>query len=229
MKPVSKARWPWMTIGLVALQVFVFSLEKRAMRWRFIDLLMHDYALSGANIAVNFWGELPRFISHTFLHANESHLIGNMVFFLLFAPAVERTVGSLTFLVCYFVWGIAAALTQVFFSPFTAQLIGASGAISGAAGAFFVLFPLRMPVTFLNPLVGKAVSKVPAFFFIGLWFLGQLHDGFRALMPDPLSSQLARVATWAHVGGFAAGAISIVPYIFFKKSGGGNVEEGKTN
>ncbi len=205
---------PWASIVLVALQFFVFSVEKRAMRWGFFDLMLHDYALNGTNALNNFWQEFPHFFSHLFMHANEAHLIGNSVFFLLFAPAVERRIGRPLFILCYFSWGMAAALSQLYFAPFTTNLIGASGAISGVAGAFFVLFPLRMPTTFLSPVFGRFWSRIPAFFFIGLWFLGQLHDGFRALMPDPLPGQLAIVASWAHIGGFFIGALCMFPALF---------------
>jgi len=210
----SKRGWPWVTTGLVCLQVYVFSCEKRAMQWGIINYLLDDFAFSWTHFLANPFSQTPNLVSHTFLHANEAHIIGNLLFFLLFAPAVERTMGSLFFLVSYVFWGCVAALTQGFFSPFTSGLIGASGAISGAAGAFFVLYPLRMPVTFLAPVFGRIMAKIPAFFFIGLWFVGQLHDGFQSLMPAPFGAQITPIAHWAHIGGFAAGALTVVPFLF---------------
>ncbi len=194
---------PWASLGIAATQLYVFLLEQRALRWGLLNTMVDDYAFRWSGFIQQPLVELPRLLSCTFLHANGSHLLGNLVFFLLFASAVEKAMGPLWFVAGYFVWGAVAALTQGFFSPFDSGLIGASGAISGVAGAFFVLFPLAKPV-----------HKIPAFFLIGLWFVSQLNDGFRLLLPDPLEDHAARVAYWAHIGGFAAGALSVFPLIF---------------
>ena len=113
--------------------------------------------------------------------------------------------------------GALAGLTQGLFSPFSHGLIGASGAISGVAGAFFVLFPLKSPPHFIGFLLGPWIAKIPAFFWIGLWFLNQLREGLLFLMPEQLAGQVSLIGYWAHIGGFAAGALTMVPYIFFAK------------
>ena len=206
--------WPWTTTVLVALMVYAFGMERHAMSWGIINQMMDDFSFNWTAFLSNPMGNWPRFISHTFMHANTSHIVGNVIFFLLFAPAVERETGHLLFAFLYMVWGVAAASLQGFFEPYSQGLIGASGAISGAAGAYFVLFPLKSPPNFLTRVFGHWLRAVPAFFWIGLWFLAQLKGGFRAVMPDMAPGETIQVAYWAHVGGFGAGALSMAPLLW---------------
>ena len=124
--------------------------------------------------------------------------------------------GAPLFLLGYFLGGALAALTQGYFSPFGGGLIGASGAISWAAGAFFVLFPLKVPSRFWGQWLGPLLSKIPAFFYIGLWFLSQFQGGFVSLLAVSMETDVAMVAHWAHIGGFAAGAVMAIPWIWQK-------------
>lgn len=229
MEGSSRYHGPWATLLLVFFNSFVFLLEKRALNVGVLQFLFDDYAFSPSKFFADPLTEFPTLITHLFLHANDAHLIGNMLFFLLFAFSVERVVGSVAFLLSYCVWGAVAGFMHVFFSPFTAGLIGASGAISGTAGAFFVLYPLKTPLGGLverlkgrhfNFLVQalKGVTYVPAFVFIGLWFLLQIQAGFLSLVPSPVSGQFETVAYWAHIGGFAAGALTILPVRWVRQS-----------
>jgi len=210
----SRFAFPIAATTLVALMIYAFIMEMRALRWGIINHVMEDFAFAWNPFLQNQWGNLPKLLSHTFLHANTAHIAGNLIFFALFAPAVERATGHVLFVVLYLVWGVSAACTQGFFEPFSSGMIGASGAISGAAGAYFVLYPLRTPPSLLMRPFGKFVSNIPAFFWIGLWFVAQLKGGFRSLVPDLLAGE--RVAYWAHIGGFAAGALSVAPLLWMK-------------
>ncbi|MBV9080469.1 MAG: rhomboid family intramembrane serine protease [Elusimicrobia bacterium] len=198
---------PIASFTLAAIMIYAFGMEKHAMEWGIINRLMNDFSFAWVPFRDDPWNNFPRLLSHTFLHANTAHITGNLIFFLLFAPAVEQATGHLLVVVLYFLWGIAAAVTQGFFEPYASGLVGASGAISGAAGAYFVLFPLRTPIRWL----GRFLAGLPAFFWIGLWFIAQLKGGYRSLLPDVLPGE--KVAYWAHVGGFAAGAVSVGPLI----------------
>jgi membrane associated rhomboid family serine protease len=212
-----RSRWPVpvTTLVLVGLMFYAFGMELHAFRWGIIGHVMDDFAFAWPRFLEDPLSQLPRLLSHTFLHANQAHIVGNVVFFLIFAPAVERTFGHLLFAVCYLIWGVAAACTQGFFEPFGSGMIGASGAISGAAGAYFVLFPLQTPPTLLMRPFGRFAASIPAFFWIGLWFLAQLKGGYRSLAPDLLPGEA--IAYWAHVGGFAAGALSAAPFVMASK------------
>lgn len=142
-----------------------------------------------------------------FLHGGFLHLAGNMLFLWIFGDNVEDALGHGRFLLFYLACGASATLLQAFLSPVsTIPNLGASGAIAGVLGAYFVLYPRArvvtiVPLFFLFPLV-----EIPAGLYLLGWFLMQFWMG---------SSQLASVgrggagqggvAFWAHVGGFVAG------------------------
>jgi len=146
-------------------------------------------------------------VSSMFLHGGWGHLLGNMWFLWIFGNNVEDSMGHLRFLVFYLLCGVAAAAFQVLSAPdSTIPMVGASGAIGGVMGAYIVLYP-RVRVHLLLWL-GFYVSTmvVPAFFMLGYWFLIQLLLG--AVAP----SGGGGVAFWAHVGGFAAGALLVLAF-----------------
>ncbi len=214
----TRLRVPWVTLSLAAAFALAYVGEMRAPGWGALEAVFDDYGFNWARFVAHPGREFPTLITSAFLHGDRAHLLGNVVFFLLFASAVERAFGPRLFLICHLLWGAAAALLNGYFSPFS-SVIGASGAISGAAGAFFVLHPLRMPAGILerrmprtqfNVLaqVLRLVGSVPAVFYVGLWFLLQLKLGFYSLMPHGTAGAFSLVAYWAHVGGFAAGALT---------------------
>jgi membrane associated rhomboid family serine protease len=139
-----------------------------------------------------------------FLHGGWLHLIGNMWFLRLFGNNVEDSMGRLRFLAFYLVCGVAAAMAQVLSAPSSIMpMVGASGAISGVMGGYLVLYP-RVRVFTLVPL-GIFVTSValPAWAMIGYWILLQVLGGLGS------TTEAGGVAFWAHVGGFAAGALLI--------------------
>lgn len=208
---------PWGTLLLVFISVLVFWWEMRAENVGILGILFDDFSFNWARFIQAPLAEAPRLISYGFFHADLSHLVSNLVFFALFATSVEQRVGTLPFLLLYLAWGACAGLSQGLFSPFSRGLIGASGAIFGTAGAFFVLYPLNTPPRFLGSLLGRWILKIPAFFWIGLWIMDQLHQGFVILAPNPYAQDLTMIGYWAHVGGFAVGALSMAPFIFRRR------------
>ena len=131
-----------------------------------------------------------------FLHGGFEHLLGNMWFLWIFGPAVESRLGGGRYLLVYLLAGIGAALIQAVFLPGSGvPMIGASGAISGVLGAYFLLFPTAWILTLLWPLP-PIFFWFPAAFFIGYWVLIQVLYG---------ALGLPGVAWWAHVGGFTVG------------------------
>ena len=133
-------------------------------------------------------------LTSMFLHGGWLHLIGNMWFLWVFGDNVEEALGRLRFLAFYFLVGIVAALVQCFSMPSSlAPMIGASGAVAGALGGYVMLYPRARIVTVLAPFVWYPFA-VPAWVFLGLWFLGQFFIG-----------KESGVAWMAHVGGFLAG------------------------
>jgi membrane associated rhomboid family serine protease len=127
-----------------------------------------------------------------FLHANITHLIGNLLYLLTFGPAIEWALGAPRFALYYLAWGIVASAAHTYID-LNAEIpvVGASGAIGGILGAYLLLFPANK-IELIIPFVPVPV-EISAWILLGLWFLFQVVfkvDG---------------VANWAHVGGFMAG------------------------
>lgn len=139
-----------------------------------------------------------------FLHAGWLHLGGNMLFLWIFGNNVEDRLRPPAFLVFYLVGGVAAAALQILFGPDAAiPNVGASGAVAAVLGAYLVLFPHARVVTavffFFITLI-----ELPAVVVLGFWFVIQLFSGVGSLGG---SAGGGGVAYWAHIGGFAAGAL----------------------
>jgi len=144
-------------------------------------------------------------VTSMFMHGGWFHLISNMWFLWIFGNNVEDSMGHVRFAAFYLLCGLVAAALQVASNPDSGiPMVGASGAIGGVMGAYVVLYP-RVHVHLLI-FLGFFVTTVavPAFFMLGYWFLLQLFGGFGSLNVEE-----GGVAFWAHVGGFAAGALLI--------------------
>ncbi len=142
-------------------------------------------------------------VTSMFMHADWLHLFGNMLFLYIFGDNVEDIFGHVGYLIFYIFCGLAAAFTHIsslYFIPtyqnyFNIGVVGASGAISGVLGAYFVLFPRAR----ILALVTYFILPVPAVIFLGFWFLIQwLYVLFKIY---------SEVAYWAHIGGFIMGMI----------------------
>jgi membrane associated rhomboid family serine protease len=145
-------------------------------------------------------------LSSMFLHMGWAHLIGNMMYLWIFGTNVEDRMGHRRYLFFYLLCGVFAALAQVSLFP-TAKtpMIGASGAIAGVMGAYFLLYP-KAKITALVPIwIFLRVMEVPAILFLGFWFLLQAFQGWGALAGGAAGG----VAWWAHAGGFLAGGVLV--------------------
>jgi len=150
--------------------------------------------------------ELLTPVTAMFLHAGWMHMLGNMLYLYIFGDNVEDTLGHGAYLLFYNLCGAASFAVQVFFQPASGvPNLGASGAIAGVLGAYFVLFPRARVVTLLPLFVIFTVVEIPAVVFLGLWFLIQFLSGAASL--GRASATSGGVAWWAHIGGFVAGAI----------------------
>jgi len=152
------------------------------------------------------WG--VSWITSMFLHGSWDHILGNMLFLFIFGKNVEDAFGPLRYLVFYFAGGFAATATQtamtlLFGSAAEAHTanLGASGAIAAVLGAYFVLYPNSRVLT----LVLWFPVRIPAYYFLGFWFLYQLVEANFGLFGAKANG--GGVAFFAHVGGFAFGAL----------------------
>jgi membrane associated rhomboid family serine protease len=143
-----------------------------------------------------------------FIHGGWFHIIGNMLFLWVFGDNVEDAFGHLPYLLFYLLAGIAATAAQVAVdSDSFLPMIGASGAIAGVLGAYWVLHPLAS-ISVLIPPIFFWAFKIPAFLLIGFWFFLQLFSGVATLGYEAVGAG-GGVAWWAHIGGFAAGVILV--------------------
>ena len=154
-------------------------------------------------------------LTSMFMHGSWLHLIGNMLFLWIFGNNVEDAMGKVRFLAFYLLSGIAATALQTVVTlaagtdmAAAVPNVGASGAVSGVLGAYLVVLPNAMVLT----LVFYFLLEVPAFFFLGVWFLFQLWEGGFSLTQPEVNGG---VAFFAHVGGFVFGAATV--RIFMKR------------
>ena len=192
------ARWPVVTLLLIAANAYAFFLEL-ANGERFVYL--HS-VIPARIMAGHSWGTL---LTAMFLHASWSHILGNMIFFWAFGPAMEDVMGRFRFLTFYLTGGIIAMLAQVLAAPASrVPNLGASGAIAAVMGAFIVTYPRDRIRTLLWFIILFRVTYVPAALLIGVWALLQLFNA------GAVSGhvQTGGVAYMAHVGGFLFGVLT---------------------
>jgi membrane associated rhomboid family serine protease len=210
-------RTPIVTWALIAANFLVWFWELGSRGSRIDHYAFYPCAVSGPCEAVArghlAWPEGT--VSSMFVHASWLHILGNMLFLFIFGNNVEDVMGRLRFLVFYLASGFAAALSQTWVTLHWASAqaasipnVGASGAIAGVLGAYFVLLPHARVVTLL---FGFLPWRLSAAFFLGFWFLLQLWEsGFSLTHPAAGGG----VAFAAHVGGFLFGAIAVRAFQF---------------
>lgn len=137
-------------------------------------------------------------LTSMFMHGSWGHIIGNMVYLLIFGDQIEDRYGHLKFLVFYLFTGVVAGVAHVVTDPTSVlPCLGASGAIAGVLGAYCVMYPANT----VRVLVFRDIIHLPAFIVLGLWGVMQVLGHFG----NPSSG--GGVAYMAHVGGFAAGVV----------------------
>jgi membrane associated rhomboid family serine protease len=169
-----------------------------------LEGFVNRHALVSARLLANPGDEaqLLTLGSHMFLHGGLAHVVGNCWFLWIFGNNVEDRLGHGRYLLFYLASGLAAAALQIAVEPSAAvPMLGASGAISGVLGAYFILLPTAWIVTLVPWIV--PIVPVPAFVFLILWFALQTVNGFGVLLNGAAGD--GGVAWWAHAGGFLAG------------------------
>jgi membrane associated rhomboid family serine protease len=148
---------------------------------------------------------IPIFTS-MFLHGGWLHVLGNMWFLYIFGDNVEDRVGHVRYIFFYLLCGIGAALFQTILMPNSnVPMVGASGAIAGILGAYFMLFPGSRILTLVPIFIFIQLMEIPAVVFLIIWFFFQFLQG--AMTRDVTGGG---VAWWAHIGGFLTGILLIL-------------------
>ena len=189
---------PVVTIGLIGINALAFLYELQLSDSQLDHLVREAGVVPAAFSAIDL-------VTSLFLHGGWVHFLGNMLYLWIFGDNVEYRFGHGRFLLFYVVCGAAAAFTQVLINPAsTVPMIGASGAIAGVMGAYFVLFPQSRVLAAVFIIFIIDIIEIPALFFLGIWFLMQLFSGVGSLVETAEGG----IAFFAHVGGFAAGALT---------------------
>ena len=195
------SRIPYVTYALIAINVliFIFNLNPETQaEFYYTYGLVPSWVSQGQG--------LSGYLTSMFLHGGWMHLIGNMLFLWIFGDNIEDTLGHIPYLIFYVLTGIAAAGLHVFLNPTSeVPLIGASGAIAGVMGGYWLLFPkARVDILIFFVIIIRTFT-IPAFIVLSLWLAMQVFSGFST------SSGGGGVAYWAHFGGFVAGALVMIP------------------
>jgi len=192
---------PYITVTIIILN---------ALAWLF-ELMMPPEILQ---VFLQVYGVVPAsfhastLLTSMFLHASWSHVIGNMWYLWIFGDNVEDRLGHGRFIVFYLFCGIAAALGQIAMDPgSTVPTIGASGAIAGVMGAYFVLYPRARVLALVTLIFFWDVIEVPATVLLGIWFLMQLFSA--GAIAVTASAGGGGVAFMAHVAGFLTGVVAV--------------------
>jgi rhomboid family protein len=203
---------PVAVYGLIGLNVFVFALEL-TLPHEDLERAFYLFGIVPARFTHPSWAEWVGFRSDDywpfltcmFLHGGWAHIIGNMWTLWIFGDNVEDRMGPVRFTVFYLVCGLVAGIVHWFTNPHSAvPTVGASGAIAGVMGAYFLLFPHARVVVLVPILFLPLFFEVPAVAYLLIWALSQVYSGALALAGP---ENVGGVAWWAHVGGFAAGAV----------------------
>jgi len=210
---------PFINYMLILINIFVFYKEI-TLPPNQLDVFIHQFGLIPQNIVSVSWRSVlnadlklyATLFTSIFIHGNLLHIAGNMLYLWVFGDNVEDRLGHLKYLFFYLLVGVAGNLTHIYFNT-NSQIptIGASGAVAGVMGAYFLAFPKAKVLTLIPVFFFFTITQIKAMFFLFLWFLLQLINGLTSFGPG---HETQMVAWWAHTGGFAAGALG---YLILRK------------
>lgn len=198
--------FPLITLLVIAMNVWVFF-ETFFNATVPPDMTLNQYGLVPYNLIRSPVTEYPAIYSSMFLHAGFWHLAGNMLYLWIFGNNIEDVLGKFKYILFYLVCGTIAALGHIATdSDSIIPMVGASGAVSGVLGAYMVLFPYARIKTLIFIVIFVTVIRIPALVLLGLWIAIQVLNGMAVAGGAP------GVAWFAHIGGFLAGMILILPF-----------------
>lgn len=206
---------PYITYFLIGLNLVIYFFEwqlglqnaaaERALVFQFAAIPHREIGLlTGVPVFSPVGALLPVFTS-MFLHAGWVHVLGNMWMLWIFGDNIEDYLGHFAFLVFYLLCGMAAGITHVLFNANSRiPIVGASGAIAGVMGAYFILYPHARVLIWFPPIF---IFPAPAWLMLGYWGVSQFLSG--AASSIATTTQASGIAFWAHVGGFVVGILLI--------------------
>lgn len=189
---------PYLTIGLIIINLLIFFFEL-SLDNRSLNRLLMEYGLIPVLISEQSYSlaAYSPLVTSMFLHGSWMHVIGNMWSLWLFGDNLEDNMGPWRFLVFYLICGLVAGFTHYLINPqSTVPVVGASGAVAGVMGAYFLMFRDARVLTYIPPIF---IFPLPAWIFLGFWALSQVWY--------VVSGSGQSIAFWAHIGGFIAGMV----------------------
>jgi membrane associated rhomboid family serine protease len=210
---------PYVTYFIITLNVvvFLFELSVGMQGQRALNGLMYQFGVVPRHFERALAGSSPyslpglsvTILTSMFLHASWLHIIGNMWVLWIFGDNIEDYLGHFVYLLFYLVSGFAGAVSHILLNADSGvPSVGASGAIAGVMGAYFLLYPKARVLTIVPLIVFFTFWWLPAWIVLGYWFLVQFLSGAATAIAES-SQTTGGVAFWAHVGGFIAGIVLI--------------------
>jgi membrane associated rhomboid family serine protease len=194
-------------MALIGINVFIYlvQLSQGANLDRFIyiyGLVPARYSFPQISTYFSTGQQLFSFLSFMFLHGGFWHLLGNMWSLYIFGDNVEDRMGPVRYIVFYLLCGLASGLTHLYFNfQSNVPTIGASGAVAGVMGAYFILHPRSRILTLIPIIFIPYFIEIPAFFYLGVWFVLQFINAAGTI------GGMGGIAWWAHIGGFVVGVV----------------------
>ena len=212
---IPSSTYPYVTVALLSVNIAVF-LYQITLGLDGVELFIYKTAAipleitSRTDIGPSSLVPLPyTLLTAMFVHGGLIHIVGNMLFLWIFGDNVEDRFGHVLFILFYLASGVAASMGHILLDPeSTMPMVGASGAIAGVLGAYFLLFPRAQVNTLVILPLFISMARVPAILFLGFWFLFQIIN-------SGVSSTEGGVAWFAHIGGFVAGILAALVYKAF--------------
>lgn len=192
--------FPLFNLAIIVANIYVFYLMFGVGD---VDSYVMQYALIPDTVSISDPSTWFQFLSSMFLHGGLLHIISNMWFLWVFGDNIEGHYGKILYLIIYFASGIAGGVAQFLLDPSSSiPVIGASGAVSGILGAYFVSHPHAKVRSIVPIFLILTIVNIPAWFYIIYWFGIQVFSGFATI-----GETGGGVAFWAHVGGFIVGVV----------------------
>lgn len=196
---------PFVTWIIIIITILVFI-------WQYQNNMSEEIFYNYGEIPILILNgkKLYTLITSIFLHGSIFHIFGNMLYLFIFGDNIENKFGHLKYLILYLLFGIIGSLTHSIIAYTSNSIdllipaIGASGSISGILGAYMIFFPKARILTIVTSFYFIRIVKIPAFIFIGFWFILQ----FLYIALDIATG----VAYWAHIGGFISGFLIAIIY-----------------
>jgi membrane associated rhomboid family serine protease len=194
---------PYITVALIVVNGLAWFYEL-AVPNDLLPVFLQTYGVVPATFRA------PTLVTSMFLHGSWSHVIGNMWFLWIFGDNIEDRLGHGRFVMFYLFCGVGAAVGHIMMEPHSMlPTIGASGAIAGVMGAYFVLYPHSRVLTLVPLFIFWEIIELPATILLGFWFLMQLFGAGIGTLTPTSGAESGGIAFMAHIAGFALGALIV--------------------